>query len=122
MTTTETINEDAFHGDDGKSPDQILREVEEFGRTLAVGDNLTPHENRPEGYGTLSETYEWRLYKGQEGTEPYVRPVCLRDTEWMTLTLKVDPRYGRNEKNGVLYNGLPVQAWECRNCNQWVVK
>lgn len=121
MTTT-TLNEDAFSGDAGKSVEQVLAEVEAFGRDLAVGDNHTPHENRPEGYGTLSETYEWKLYKGQEGTEPYVRAWCLKDDRWMTLTLKVDPRYGRNIKNGVEYNGLPVQAWECRTCSGWVVK
>lgn len=120
--TTATINEDEFYGDAGKSVEQIMHEVEEFGRSLAVGDPGVAHETKPAGYGTLLETYEWRPFQGQAGTAPYVRAWCLEDSRWMILTLKVDPRYGTNIKHGVQYRGLPVSAWACDGCAQWVVR
>lgn len=123
-----TMNEDAFDGDEGKSPDDILREVEALGQALATGDTAVAHEDRPPGYGVLLETYEWRPYPVGPGVAPQVRAYCLTDNAFMVLTLKVDPRYGKTfnkhtpGKAGVVYTGRPVQAWMCRQCGQWTIK
>lgn len=117
-----TINEDEFYGDAGKSVEEIMHEVEEFGRSLATGEPGVAHETKPAGYGTLLVDYEWRQYQGQAGTAPYVRAWCLPCDGWMHLTLKVDPRYGKIVKHGVEYNGHPVQAWMCMVCSKWTVK
>lgn len=120
--TISTLNEDEFAGDAGKSPEEVLADVEEFANSLRQGDTGVAHETRPAGYGTLLTDYEWRQFQGQPGTAPFVRAWCLLDAQWMGLTLKVDPRYGKAIRNGVEYNGTPVQAWHCGTCGKWTVK
>lgn len=128
--TTSTLNEDEFHGDEGKTPEQVIAEVEQMAADMALGDPDVQHENRPAGYGVLLSTYEWRPYPVPPGCKPEVRAWCLTDERWMTGTLKVDPRYGKtvNKRTRGPYavesNGRAVQAWECRHegCGQWVTK
>ncbi len=120
--TISTLNEDEYAGDAGKSVDEVLLEVEELARTLATGDAGVDHNTRPAGYGKLLETYEWRPYPVPAGCAPEVRAWCYKDAAFMVLTLKVDPRYGREVRNGVEYKGRPVQAWECPSCHQWTIK
>lgn len=128
--TVSTMNEDEFYGDKGKTPEQVIAEVEQMSAEMALGDPTVAHEDRPDGYGVLLETYEWRPYPVPPGCKPEVRAWCLTDGTWMTLTMKVDPRYGKTVNkttrgpHAVEMNGRAVQAWECRHegCLQWVVK
>lgn len=127
---TPTMNEDEFNGDRGKTPEQVLAEVEQMAADMAQGDSSIAHEDKPAGYGTLLATYEWRPYPVPAGMPPQVRAWCLQDGAWMTTTLKVDPRYGKTTnkhtrgEHAVEYDGRPVLAWECRaqGCGQWVVQ
>lgn len=127
--TVPTMNEDEFHGDDGKSPDQVLREVEQMAADMALGDPAVEHEDRPWGYGELLKTYEWRPYPVPAGCADEVRSWCLTDGVWMVLGMRVDPRYGKTQNKNtrgpyaVEYTGRPVQAWICPGeCKQWVTK
>lgn len=89
--------------------------------------DLTGEDTRPEGYGRLNETYKW-VTTEVPGVGTVVRAKCIADDQLMTFTLKVDPRYGRTQnkhtrgKQAVVYNGRPVQSWECTTCKQWVVQ
>lgn len=107
--------------------DAVLAGIEDVHRRQKLGGlSATDEEEstKPPGYGTLGQTYEWRSYE-TPGARAYVRSWCLTDDKWMTLTLKVDPRYGKHTSrfaDKVDFNGKPVQCWECRDCGQWVVK
>lgn len=86
-----------------------------------------PEDTRPDGYGKLNETYRWVPIE-VPGKGTVVRAWCIEHDKLMTYTLKVDPRYGRTRnkhtrgRQAVVYEGRPVQAWECRDCGQWVVQ
>lgn len=106
--------------DDEDGPVQELVDA----MTQHLHDEAAQEDTKPPGYGTLGKTYEWRSYE-TPGARAYVRSWCLTDDRWMTLTLKVDPRYGKHTSrfaDKVDFNGKPVQCWECRDCGQWVVK
>jgi hypothetical protein len=113
-----TLNAD----DEGQPIQELVDAMEQHLR------NEAEHEDtKPPGYGTLAKTYEWRMYAPQYEAAS-VRAWCLTDDKWMTWTMKVDPRYGphRNKHTrgqyATMYNGKPVECWECQDCGQWVVK
>lgn len=119
-----------INANDDDDPIGILRAVEltaqEYQDMYRL-DGGPPDEELPPWYGVLGKTYEWRLYQ-EPAKRGFVRAWCMTDSRWMTLTFKVDPRYGpHNDRftrgpNAIMYNGKLIQCWECRDCGQWVVK